>query len=66
MIRRSVIVVQPPTPEQLAQLRRVVNRAQVLGAKSVGGVPTDTLAWLLEQVGAWTPALPDKVSAKEA
>ena len=64
MIPGSAIVAQPPTPEQLAQLKRVVNRAQVLGAKSVGGVPTDTLAWLLEQAGAWTPEVPDKVSAK--
>jgi hypothetical protein len=57
-------VAEPPTPEQLAQLRRVVSHAQVLGAKSVGGVPTDTLVWLLEQVGAWAPELPNSVSAK--
>lgn len=48
-------MIEPPTEEQLRQLRRVVKHARALGVASVGGVRTDTLVWLLERAGAWSP-----------
>ncbi|MBP2291561.1 hypothetical protein [Azospirillum rugosum] len=56
-------MVEPPTEEQLRQLRRVVKQAQALGVPSVGGVRTDTLAWLMERAGLLEPTAPPKHGA---
>lgn len=56
-------MVEPPTEEQIRQLRRVVKQAQALGVASVGGVRTDTLAWLMERAGLLEPTAPPERKA---